>query len=140
MHSPHIHKKRQTLGEQETELLRFVAARGPVSVGEATEAFGETAGLTRSSVKTMLERLREKNYLARIRREEDGVFVYSSPVEERELMTRLVQRFVERTLAGSLDPFVTYFARNNRTLTEDEMRELQRLVHKLQQGKDDAPR
>lgn len=133
------HKKRQTLGEQETELLRFVAARGPFSVGEATEAVGEASGLTRSSVKTMLERLREKGFLARSQREEDGVFVYSSPVEERELLSRLVQRFVDRTLAGSLDPFVTYFSRNNRSLTDDEMRELQRLVHKLQQGKDDAP-
>jgi predicted transcriptional regulator len=131
-------RPRPSLGEQETELLRFVAARGPVSVGEASDLFGEPNALARSTVKTVLERLHKKGYLARSRREDDGIYVYSSPVEERELLGGLVQRFVERTLAGSLDPFVTYFARNNRGLSEDEMRELQRLVHKLQQGKDRA--
>lgn len=126
-----------SLGEQETELLRHVAARGPVSVGEATENFGEPIGLSRSTIKTMLERLHQKGYLARGRRAEDGVYTYSSPIEERELLSGLVQRFVERTLAGSLDPFLTYFAHmKGGALTDAEMRELERLVSKLQREKD----
>jgi len=127
-----------SLGEQETELLRHVAARGPLSVGEATDGFGEPLSLSRSTIKTMLERLHQKGYLARTRRAEDGIFVFSSPVEERELLSGLVQRFVERTLAGSLDPFLTYFARTRGDLTDAELRELERLVSKLQSsgGKD----
>src|SRR4051794_33958233 len=102
-------KAHPSLGERETELLRFAAGRGPVSVGEAADGFGEPNGLARSTVKTVLERLHKKGYLARSRRAADGIYVYSSPVEERELLGGLVQRFVDRTLAGSLDPFVTYF-------------------------------
>ena len=44
---------------------------------------------------------------------------------------QLVQQFIERTLAGSLLPFVTYFSRQNR-LSNSELAELERLVEKLQ--------
>lgn len=122
-----------TLGQQETELLRFVAARNaPVSVGEAETGFGDPANLSRSTVKTVLERLHRKGFLERVRRA-DGVFAYRSCLAERELMGSLVQRFVERTLAGSLHPFLAYFADNSGgRLSADELAELERLVQKLQ--------
>ncbi|MBC8141032.1 MAG: BlaI/MecI/CopY family transcriptional regulator [Armatimonadetes bacterium] len=122
-----------TLGQQETELLRFVAAQvSPVSVGDAESGFGDPSNLSRSTVKTVLERLHRKGFLERLRRA-DGVFVYRSCLPERELMGSLVGRFVERTLAGSLDPFLAYFADNSSgRLSEAELAELQRLVQKLQ--------
>ncbi len=122
-----------TLGQQETELLRFVAAQGsPVSVGETETGFGDPANLSRSTVKTVLERLHRKGFLERVRRA-DGVFLYRSPLAERELMGSLVGRFVERTLAGSLDPFLAYFVNTSGgRLSDAELAELERLVQKLQ--------
>jgi predicted transcriptional regulator len=124
---------RPTLGEQETDLLRFVAGHtAPVSVGEAENGWGDPANLSRSTVKTVLDRLHRKGYLERVRRA-DGIWGYQSPIAERELMGSLVQRFVERTLAGSLDPFLAYFARTGAgKLSPNELRELERLVQKLQ--------
>jgi len=128
-----IPTRRPTLGEQETDLLRFVAAHsGPVSVGEAESGWGDPAHLSRSTVKTILDRLHRKGYLERVRRS-DGIYAYCSPLAERELLGSLVQRFVERTLAGSLDPFLAYFTRTSAgRLSESELRELERLVQKLQ--------
>ena len=126
-----------TLGQQETDLLRFVAAQThPVTVGEAETGFGDPANLSRSTIKTVLERLCRKGYLERVRRE-TGVWAYRSPIGETELLGSLVHRFVERTLAGSLDPFVAYFVRTGRgKLSPTELAELERLVLKLQP---DAP-
>ena len=125
--------KLPTLGEQETDLLRYVAAQSaPLSVGEAESGWGDPAKLSRSTVKTVLDRLYRKGYLERVRRA-DGIWCYRSPLPEQELMGSLVQRFVERTLAGSLYPFLAYFARTGAgRLSATEQRELERLVQKLQ--------
>src|SRR5450432_3739277 len=91
--------RRPTLGEQETDLLRFVASHpGAMSVGEAESGWGEPAHLSRSTVKTVLDRLHRKGFLERVRRP-DGIFAYRSAMGEPELLGSLVQRFVERTLA-----------------------------------------
>jgi predicted transcriptional regulator len=45
-------------------------------------------------------------------------------------MQGLVEDFVEKTLDGSLTPFVAYLAQN-KGLTEGERDDLMKLVHKL---------
>jgi predicted transcriptional regulator len=49
----------------------------------------------------------------------------------QELTNGLVKQFIENTLAGSLTPFVHYFTQQN-LLSPTEVRELERLVEKLQ--------
>jgi predicted transcriptional regulator len=112
--------------------LRHIESKEPVSAGEVYSTFGETNGLARSTVETVMERLRRKGYLARKR--QDGVFKYETTVASQDLMGRLVEQFVQNTLAGSLVPFVNYFSRQNR-LSDEEITELERLVAKLQEDK-----
>jgi len=123
-----------SLGGQELSLLRHIATHAPVTAGEVYAGFGEPNGLARSTVETVMERLRKKGYLAR--KAEGGVFRYESTVAPQDLMSGLVEQFVENTLAGSLVPFVTYFSRQNR-LSDEELLELERLVAKLQEGGDE---
>ncbi len=119
---------RTPLGEQELELLRFVADRGPLTVGQASEGFGGPHGLARSTVLTVMDRLRKKGYLTRVRR--DGVYQYQSPVGKAEVLRGVVSDFVERALAGSLSPFVTYLAEMP-NVSEEELAQLQQVVAKL---------
>jgi predicted transcriptional regulator len=126
-----------SLGDQELALLRYITENAPVTVGEVASGFGEPFGLARSTVDTMMERLRKKGYLTR--RRESGIFRYRATVGAQELMTGLVHQFVERTLAGSLLPFVTYFSQQDR-LSSSEMAELERLVEKLQSPKTETDR
>ena len=116
------------LGEQELAILRWVAERGPVSVGEAAEAFGAPRGLARSTVLTMMERLRAKRRLTR--RRAGGVFLYRSPEGPEQVLRTAVSRFVEGTLGGSVSPFVQYLAEAE-DLAETEVAELQALVARL---------
>jgi predicted transcriptional regulator len=121
--------ERRSIGDQELALVRYVAELGSVSVGQAAEGFGASRGLARSTVLTMMERLRAKGHLERVM--VDGVFRYSSPATAGELMRGVVQSFVEKTLAGSVSPFVNYLV-DTAEVSDDELAELERLVAKLQ--------
>jgi predicted transcriptional regulator len=44
-----------TIGEQELDLLRYIADRGGATVGEVAAAYGEGRGLARSTVLTMMD-------------------------------------------------------------------------------------
>src|SRR5260370_36044832 len=51
------------LGDQELEVLRFVAERAPISVGQVAQQFGAPRGLARTTILAVMERLRNKGYL-----------------------------------------------------------------------------
>ena len=122
----------RAVGEQELSVLRYVAEHGPVTVGEVAERFGEAQGLARSTILTVMERLRKKGHLTR--RKVEGVFQYSSPLPASELLRGVVGDFVERTLSGSLSPFVTYLAEAE-DVSEEELQQLQDVVARLQSRK-----
>ncbi len=54
---------KKPVGDQELVVLRWVAEHGPVTVGEVAEKFGEPQGLARSTILTVMERLRGKGHL-----------------------------------------------------------------------------
>jgi predicted transcriptional regulator len=125
----------KSIGDQEMALLRFLAERGPVSVGEAAEEYGAPRDLARSTVLTMMERLRAKGHLER--EVDGGVFRYRTAQPAAELMRGLVGQFVDRALGGSVSPFVSYLAEKGE-VSASELSELERLVEQLQEKRRDA--
>jgi predicted transcriptional regulator len=123
---------RGTVGEQETQILREIVENGPGSVGELHVRFGEPKGLARSTVLTMMERLRAKGFL--VRKRQDGIFRYA-PREGGDALTGVVGRFVENALGGSLSPFVAYLSGRGR-ITEEELRDLEKVVDRLKKRKE----
>jgi predicted transcriptional regulator len=121
-----------SIGEQELALLRHIADRGSVTVGEAADQFGASRGLARSTVLTMMERLRLKGHLGR--RMVEGVYRYRARASSAELLKGAVQRFVERNLEGSVSPFLAYLSDAGR-LSDEELEELQDLVRRLSAGR-----
>ncbi len=117
-----------SIGEQELALLRHIADRGQVSVGEAADEFGAARGLARSTVLTMMERLRGKGHLAR--QLVDGVYRYRARASSADLLKSAVQRFVERNLDGSVSPFLAYLSEPGR-LSDEELAELEAIVTRL---------
>jgi len=122
---------KHTIGDQELALLRWITERGSVTLREAVEGFGLDASLARSTVLTMMERLRKKKHLGRKR--VGAVFRYSSSVTATELLTGAVRDFVEKTLGGSVSPVVAYLA-DAEEVSEDELAQLEALVARLKKG------
>jgi len=118
------------VGSQELALLTFIADRGGATVGEIAEGFGEARGLSRTTILTMMERLRKKHRLTR--RRVGGVFRYTSPHSRGDVLREAVESFIERSLGGSVSPFVAYLA-DATDVTDEELAELQRAVASLKQ-------
>jgi predicted transcriptional regulator len=125
----------KTIGDQELALLRHVAEAGPVPVGEVVEAFGAPRGLARSTVLTMMERLRQKGYLDR--EPVGGVYHYKAASSPGELLQGAVRTFVEKTLAGSVSPFVSYLTERSE-VSDEELAELGQLVDRLRSQRKDS--
>jgi len=80
-------------------------------------------------VLTMMERLRRKGHLTR--RLVNGLYRYSPRTTPGAAVRQAVQRFVERTLGGSVSPFVAYLAEREH-LSDQELAELEALLTRLQ--------
>lgn len=118
----------KSIGDQELALLRFVSAQSRASVAQAAAGFGQPRGLARSTVLTMMERLRKKGHLSR--RHIDGVYQYTPRMAPGVAVRHVVQTFVDRTLGGSITPFVAYLAERE-SLSDDELAELETLLERL---------
>lgn len=118
-----------SIGDQELALLQYIAEHNHTSVGEVAAGFGEPHGLARSTVLTMMERLRSKAYLHR--RQVDGMYRYSPAARPGEVMRTAVGQFVEKTLSGSVSPFVAWMS-ERANVSESELAELEALVAQLQ--------
>lgn len=113
------------LGELELELLRFITDHSPITVRDVSAQFGEERGLARTTVLTVMERLRKKGYLERKSRK--GVFEYSPCLKKNDLLIRLTRSFTDRVLGGSIDPLVAYLA-EDADLSDEQINELQHLL------------
>jgi predicted transcriptional regulator len=126
------------LGEQEADLLRYVTDHAPTSVREVADDWGAPRGLARTTVLTMMERLRKKNFLAREKGPDRSALQYSPVQPKTDLMRSLVQDFVKNKLGGSIEPFVAYLAESPE-LSKSEVAELKRLVEGIGESSRTAP-
>lgn len=128
-------RSRETIGREEMQILRYVAGRHPVTVREVADHVAATSGKARTTVLTVMERLREKGFL--VRRKRDGVYRYSPKRSLTEVLRDLVSDFVREALGGSVSPFVAYLAEEAK-LTDEQLRELSRLVADLEASRPGA--
>jgi predicted transcriptional regulator len=116
-------------GEQELALLTWLAERPATTVGEVADGYAVDRGLARSTVLTMMERLRKKGHLSR--KQVDGLYRYATRTAPGDAVQHAVASFVDRTLGGSVTPFVTFLAEAHQ-VSDAELAELEELVAKLQ--------
>jgi predicted transcriptional regulator len=113
------------LGSTEILILRYIGDHHPISVGDVAEHVAGTTGQARTTVLTIMERLRRKGYLGRKRI--GGVFRYAPKVAKRDLLHGLVKDFVDTTLGGSISPFVTFLSQGG-PISASDLEALRRLV------------
>jgi len=117
-----------SIGDQELLLLHYLDQRKDATVGEVTLGFGEERGLARTTILTMMERLRGKGYLHRHRA--SGVYRYKTTAALGETLHGAVDRFVRNTLRGSISPLVAWMAERG-AVSDKELSELKALVAQL---------
>jgi len=120
------------LGPTEIEILRYLGDHHPVRVGDVADHFARTSGQARTTILTIMERLRAKGHLTRKR--VGGAYHYSPVVPKADLLRWLVKTFVDTTLAGSVAPFVAYLSGGG-PVTEEDLDQLKQLVRDLEQAR-----
>jgi predicted transcriptional regulator len=120
----------------EWEVLQYILEHAPITVREVTAHFADSHGYARTTVLTLMERLREKGYLTR--RKIEGVHHYSPSEPKPELLQGLVRDFVQKALGGSVSPFVAYLGKEAR-LKPEEIRELKRLLEEQEAEEKEEP-
>ena len=123
-------KKIPSLGEQEMELLKYIAEFSPVTVRQAASHFEKEKGLARTTVLTVMERLRIKGFLSRMK--VDGVFKYTAKFETGDVLSSKISDFVEKTLGGSVSPLLAYFSSSK--LSAEEADQLRAIAAKLEKS------
>lgn len=118
------------LGQEEWDILRCVAELAPATVREVADHVAQTKGLARTTVLTVMERLRKKRVLQR--RKSGGVYRYSPKVPLSELTQGMVASFVETRLQGIISPFLAYLS-DSADVSDEELGELKALVRDLEQ-------
>lgn len=128
---------KRPLRGRELSVFRHVADRAPVSVREVAEELGAREGLARTTILTVMERLRQKGYLRR--RQSGGSYRYSPTIPKKEVVRSLVREFAERVLGGSSQPFMAYLA-EDAELNDAEVEQLTDLVRTLEERRKGRPR
>jgi BlaI family penicillinase repressor len=104
-------------------------------VAEVARHFADSSGHARTTILTVMERLRKKRYLRR--RKALGRQQYSPTVDHGALLGRLVGDFVENVLGGSVSPFLAYLV-DREKLTEAEARKLLMLIERIEEREKNA--
>ena len=65
------------------------------------------------------------------RKKREGLFEYSPTLPRTDLLRNLVRDFVNKTLGGSVSPFVAYLAEEGE-LSDEEISNLKRVVRELE--------
>ena len=123
-------ESKSNLGSTEIEILRFLGDRPAQSVGEVADHFAQTTGQARTTILTIMERLRKKGYLSR--KQIKGVYHYSPKVAKQDFLRGLVRTFVDNTLGGSVSPFVAYLSESG-PVSDQDLEHLKKLVRELEQ-------
>jgi predicted transcriptional regulator len=116
------------IGSLEIVVLRYIGDHYPIKVAEVAEHVAETTGQARTTVLTVMDRLRRKGYLTR--KKVGGVYRYSPKIPKQDLLRGLVKHFVDTTLGGSVSPFVAFLAESG-PISEDDLDLLKRLVRDM---------
>ena len=113
----------------ELKILTYINDHHPVTVREVAEHFAENHEYARTTVLTLMERLRSKGHLQRD--ESQAVHRYAPAVPKADLQRTMVREFVKRALGGSLSPFVAFLSQEAR-LTPAEIEELRAVLAKME--------
>lgn len=107
--------KRLTL--REVQLIRYILETQPISVGDVAAHFAKERGVARTTILTVMERLRDAGWLGRKR--VDGVFKYSAKLDQDEFSEHVVGTFVNEMLGGSVAPFAAWLGGDHDLAPED---------------------
>jgi BlaI family penicillinase repressor len=117
--------KSRTLTEQELEIMKVVWDKKTTTVREVYEALRERKTVAYTTVMTMMNILETKGHL--VKRPEGRAYVYEPAHAQTQVISGMVQDFVDRVFDGAAQSLVLSLIRENK-LSKDDLDEISRLI------------
>lgn len=114
-------RNKPPLTELHQAILDFVWRSGGATAEQVREGLAPRHQLKDSTVRTLLRRLEERQYLTH--RVEGKVFVFEAAAAPRSLAARSVQQIIERFWSGSAEQFLAGMV-DEKVLTPSQIRKL----------------
>jgi BlaI family penicillinase repressor len=126
------HLKAPNISASEWTVMESLWENSPQTASAVAKTLHEATGWAENTVRTLLTRLVEKGALVFV---DPGVQPKRyAPAVKRELCVQAESAsFLDRIFRGAANPLLVHFARNAR-LTEEEARELKKLLDQSIQG------
>jgi predicted transcriptional regulator len=110
-------KETPTLGELEVRVLREVWRSQPCTERQLWERMCNDRPVGRTTVLKTIQRLEAKQVLVRVKGKIP--VQYRAAADEKRLLPAIVRRFVDKALAGSLEPLVACLADSEKLSAKD---------------------
>lgn len=117
--------KTRNLTEQELEIMKVIWERKAATVREVYEALRERKTVAYTTVMTMMNILESKGHL--VKRPEGRAFVYEPSQARTQVVSGMVQDFVDRVFDGAAQPLVLSLIKE-RKLSRKDLEEISRLI------------
>lgn len=114
--------------DTEMVILKHIWSTGPQSQGEIHRALGDAQGWSRSTTRTIMTRMADKNLLKTSK--VHGILVFSAAQSKVQTLANLIHNFSRDFLGLSASLPVPKFA-DGKLLNEDEIKELNSLIEQL---------
>jgi BlaI family penicillinase repressor len=114
-------RNRKPLTDLQQAIVDFIWKSGGATAEQVREGLAPGRRLKDSTIRTLLRRLEEREYLTH--RTEGKVFVYEVSVAPRRLAARSVQQIIERFWSGSAEQFLAGLV-DEKVLTPAQIRKL----------------
>ena len=120
-------KKHALLSRTEWILMNLCWGRGTSSARDIYEVSLKNKKRSYHTIKTMLDRLVEKNYL---KREKFGpIWLYTPVVPRSHIISREIETFIDTVLDNTFTPLLSFLA-EKQELTEEELEAMEKLIEK----------
>jgi predicted transcriptional regulator len=117
--------KTRTLTEQELEIMKVVWEKKAATVREVYEELRERKSVAYTTVMTMMNILESKGHL--VKRPEGRAYVYEPAQAQAQVVSGMVQEFVDRVFDGAARPLLLNLVRE-RKLSKRDLEEISRLI------------
>jgi predicted transcriptional regulator len=120
-----MRRKKETLTDQELEIMKVVWDLGHATVREVYERLLERRSIAYTTVMTMMNILEQKGQLKR--RQADRAYVYRPVQPKQAVLREMVRDFVNRVFDGAAEPLLLHLVEDKK-LSSAEIDEIARLL------------
>lgn len=122
--------RKPTISDAEWKIMKLLWRKSPQPAYDLAETLAKSEKWSHRTVKTLLNRLRQKNAVSY--EEYKNLYLYTPAVAQEECVRKESESFLERVFDGSLSMMMVHFAKQKK-LTKAEIAELKRIAQKLEE-------